>query len=105
MVLIDPFLPTEQVIVYFDHTHITIVSSTQDIDGRHQKMGVDNRAATGELILAGMAKDWKDTARQQTVHLGQGVRVIVSQDRQGRIFAARTDRHGGVVARAELKPR
>jgi hypothetical protein len=52
--------------------------------------------------LRSMGANWQDTARQQTVHLGEGRRVIVTEDKQGRIFAARTDRHGSVVARAEL---
>ena len=54
--------------------------------------------------LASRRADWKDTAHQQTVHLDKGIRVIVTEDKQGRIFVARTNHHGSVVARAELKP-
>jgi hypothetical protein len=66
-------------------------------------MTIRNYDDTLDRHLASLGANWTDTARQQTVHLGEGVRVIVTEDKQGRIFAARTDRHGGVVARTELK--
>jgi hypothetical protein len=65
-------------------------------------MSRKNYDGSFEQQLSSLGADWKDTARQQTVHLREGVRVIVTEDKQGRIGVVRTDRHGGVLARAEL---
>jgi hypothetical protein len=65
-------------------------------------MTIKNYDQTIDRQLASLAADWNDTKRQQTVHLAEGVRVIVTEDRQGRIGVVRTDRHGTAIKRAQL---
>jgi hypothetical protein len=58
--------------------------------------------AADRQVAVNPTREWEDTARQHTVWLGEGERLIVTHDKQKRIGVVRTDRHGTPIARAQL---
>jgi hypothetical protein len=74
-----------------------------EISGEDIFMSIKNYIPTiADRQLASLAANWENTARQQTVYLRDGERVIVTEDKQGRIGVIRVDRYGTAIKRAEL---